>query len=178
MHLLQFQSKDRGRAELAARLLRLAGVGAEVKKEGSRDVWRIEASTDMLAAGRKELRKALAEVVRRAAENGWVEAGKAERWFEKLESGLTLREDWPKYHVGLSKGALVVIYRSTNPDNIEEEAQRFREMGLEEGRHFSVKKPEKDGEEGYVSILRKGLEHAAWLSEYGSGSNGSWRRSL
>jgi hypothetical protein len=61
---LEFQSKDRSRAELAARLLRLADVGAEVKKEGGRDVWRIEASTDKLAAGRKELRKALAEVVR------------------------------------------------------------------------------------------------------------------
>jgi len=41
-------------------------------------------------------------------------------------------------------------------------------MGLEEGRHFAVKKPEKDGEEGYVSILRKGLERAAWLSVNGS----------
>jgi hypothetical protein len=35
---LQFASTDRGRVELAARLLRLAGVGAEVKKEGGRDV--------------------------------------------------------------------------------------------------------------------------------------------
>jgi hypothetical protein len=41
-------------------------------------------------------------------------------------------------------------------------------MGLEEGRHFSVKMPE--GEKaGYVSILRKGLERAAWLSVHGEG---------
>jgi hypothetical protein len=33
--LLQFQSTDRSRAELAARLLKLAGVGAEVKKEAA-----------------------------------------------------------------------------------------------------------------------------------------------
>jgi hypothetical protein len=32
---LQFASTDRNRVELAARLLRLAGVGAEVKKEGA-----------------------------------------------------------------------------------------------------------------------------------------------
>jgi DUF971 family protein len=36
---LQFQSADRSRVELAARLLRLAGVSAEVKKVGDRDVW-------------------------------------------------------------------------------------------------------------------------------------------
>jgi len=40
-------------------------------------------------------------------------------------------------------------------------------MELKEGEHFSMKKPE-HGKKGYVSILRKGLEHAAWLSEYGS----------
>jgi hypothetical protein len=34
---LQFRSTDRSRAELAARLLRLAGVTAEVEKEGGRD---------------------------------------------------------------------------------------------------------------------------------------------
>jgi len=36
--LLQFRSTDRRRVELAARLLRLAGISAEVKKEGGRDV--------------------------------------------------------------------------------------------------------------------------------------------
>ncbi len=40
-------------------------------------------------------------------------------------------------------------------------------MGLEEGRHFTAKMPE-EGRYGYVRILRKGLERAAWLSVYGS----------
>jgi hypothetical protein len=79
--------------ELAARLLKLAGISAEVKKEGGRDEWYVKAATDMLAAGREELRKALAEVVRRAMEKGWVEAGKAEGWLEKLEKGRVLMED-------------------------------------------------------------------------------------
>jgi hypothetical protein len=140
--LLQFQSTDRSRVELAARLLKRAGVGAEVKKVGGkRDVWRVTATTDKLAAGREELRKALAEIVETARGKGWVDAGKAERWLEKLEEGRVLREGWPKYLVRLKEGALMVRFGSTNPDSVEEEARRFREMGLKEGVHFSVKMP-------------------------------------
>jgi hypothetical protein len=165
--VLEFHSTDRSRVELAARLLKLAGIGAEVKRKGGRDEWYIEATTDVLAAGREELRKALAGIVRKAAENGWVEAGKAEGWLEKLERGRVLKEGWPKYHVGLSgSGALMVVFSSTDPGNIVREAQRLRAMGLEEGRHFSVKMPE-EGRDGYVYIRKEGLAHAAWLSVRG-----------
>jgi hypothetical protein len=155
--------------ELAARLLRLAGISTEVKKKMSnREVWRIWATTDMLAAGRTELRNALVKIVETARSNGWVDEKKAERWLEKLKSGLTLMEGWQKYEMGHAhSGAFIVRYRSINPDSIERERQRFRAMGLEEGKHFTVKMPE-GGKAGYVSILRKGLEHAAWLSEHGS----------
>jgi len=77
-------------------------------------------------------------------------------------------EGWPKYYVGLAKGALVVIYRSTNPHSIERETQRLEKMGLKRGVHFSVKMPE-EGRYGYVRILREGLAHAAWLSVHGEG---------
>jgi hypothetical protein len=163
---LQFQSSDRSRAELAARLLRLAGVSAEVQKVGDRDVWQVEAYTDMLAAGRKELRNAIAEIVEAARGKDWVDAGKAEGWLEKLGKGRILKEGWPKYHVGLNKGALEVRFSSPNLDSIQREAQRLRDMGLGEGRHFTVKMPE-GGKKGYVSILKEGLEHAAWLSVRG-----------
>jgi hypothetical protein len=166
---LQFQSTDRSRVELAARLLRLVGVTAEMKKEGGRDVWYVEATTDKLAAGREELRNALAEFVRTAVKNGAVDEKKAEHWLEKLEKGRVLMEGWPKYKVGLThSGALVVTYRSTNPDSIKQEAQRLREIGLEEGVHFTVKMPE-GGEKGYVSILKEGLAYAARLSVRGEG---------
>jgi len=166
---LHFVSTDRSRVELAARLLRLAGVSAEVGKEGGRDVWYVIATTDMLAAGRKELKDALAKIVREVVARGWIDAGKAERWLEKLERGRMLMEGWPKYRVQLTRsGALDVRYRSANPDGIEREAQRLKEMGLEEGRHFAVKIPE-GGRDGYVSILKEGLSYAAWLSVYGSG---------
>ncbi len=78
-------------------------------------------------------------------------------------------DGWPKYHVGLARsGALVVRFASPNPDSIEQEAQRFSDMGLEEGKHFTVEMPEGDSY-GYVYIRREGLVYAAWLSEYGSG---------
>jgi hypothetical protein len=165
---LQFNSTNRGRVELAARLLRLAGVSVEVRKAeiGGRDKWYVVATTDMLAAGREELRKAIAEIVEAARSNDWVEAGKAERWLEKLMKGLTLREGWPRYEVGLVEGALVVRYETTNSGNIKQETQRFREMGLVEGDHFTVE-TERDSY-GYVYIRREGLAYAAWLSVHGS----------
>jgi hypothetical protein len=166
--LLQFQSTDRSRAELAARLLRLAGVSAEVRKESSRDVWRVEVSTDKLAAGREELRKALAGIVREAIARSWVDTSKAEGWLEKLEKGLVLKEGWPKYEVGLMRsGALLVRFSSPNLDSIVREAQRLEKMGLKRGVHFTVKMPEGGGK-GYVSILKEGLAYAARLSVYGS----------
>jgi hypothetical protein len=165
--VLDFASTDRSRVELAARLLRRVGVGAEVKKKGSMDIWRVVATTDKLAAGREELRKAIAEIVETARKS--VGEEKAKRWLEKLERGRVLMEGWPKYKVELAgSGALEVKFSSPNPDSIEREAQRFRKMGLEEGRHFTVKKPE-EGRDGYVNILKEGLAYAARLSVRGEG---------
>jgi hypothetical protein len=160
-------STDRSCAELAARLLKLAGVSAEVRKEGGRDVWYVYAYTDKLVAGREELRKAIVEIVETALARGWVDEKKAGRWLDKLERRRMLRGGWPKYLVKLKDGALMVRFGSTNPDSIEREAQRLKEMGLVEGKHFSVKMPE-GGRDGYVSILKEGLGHAAWLSVHGS----------
>jgi DUF971 family protein len=161
---LQFQSTDRGRVELAARLLKLAGVTAEVKRKSDEDVWYVYVSTDVLAAGHEKLRKVLAEFVRAAVKNGGVDEKKAEHWLEKLEEGRILKEGWPKFLVRLSSsGALEVKYQSTSPNSIVQVAQRFREMGLEEGVHFTVKMPE-GNKKGYVNILKEGLERAAWLS--------------
>jgi hypothetical protein len=163
---LQFQSTDRSRAELAARLLRLAGVGAEVRRVG--DEWQVVVYTGKLAAGHERLRRALAEIVKSARSNGWVDEKRAERWLKKLEKGRVSKEGWPMYYVGLNDGALVVIFSSTKSDRIEQEAQKFREMGLKEGKHFTVKMP-KGGKEGYVFISSVGLRRAARLSVHGSG---------
>jgi hypothetical protein len=169
--LLEFHSTDRSRAELAAHLLRLAGVGAELKKkeDGKRDVWRVVATTDKLATGLEEFRKAIAEIVEAARGNGWVDEEKAKHWLDKLKRGRTVREGWPKYLIGLDHyGALLVRFTSTNSGNIEREAQRLEKMGLKRGVHFTVKMPKGDSY-GYVYIRREGLAHAAWLSVHGSG---------
>jgi hypothetical protein len=169
---LQFRSTDRSRVELAARLLRLAGVIAEVGKVGDSE-WHVRATTNKLAAGHKELRNAIANIVRKAMENGWVDAGQAEQWLEKLEGGLTLMEGWPRYHVGLARsGALIIRYRSPNLDSIERETQRFRDMGLVEGRHFSVEMPG-EGRDGYVYIRRGGLNTPPGSLYTALGGNGS-----
>jgi hypothetical protein len=164
---LYLESADRSRVELAARLLQRAGITTKVQKEGGRDEWYVKVTTDMLAAGREELRKALAEIVEAAVKNGLVDASKAEGWLKKLERGCMLKEGWPKYYVGLTEGALEVRFSSTKPHKIEREAQRLRDMGLVESVHFTMKMPE--GGAGYLYILRKGLEYVAWLSVYGEG---------
>jgi hypothetical protein len=166
--MLEFRSTDRSRVELAARLLKHAGVTAEVRKEGGRDVWYVRVYTNKLAAGREELRKALIEIVKEAMKRNAVNTNTAERWLEKLEKGRVLMEGWPEYGVGLVTGALLVRFGSPNPDSIQREAQRFREMGLVEGVHFSVKMPG-EGRDGYVYIRREGLAYAAFLSVHGSG---------
>ncbi len=164
---LEFQSTDRNRAELAALLLRHAGVSAEVKKkEDNKDVWRVRASIGKLVAGREELRKALIEIVKEAMKRNAVNTNTAERWLGKLEKGRVLREGWPEYEVGLVNGALVLRYRSRNLDSIEREAQRLEKRGLKRGVHFSVKMPE-GGEAGYVYIRSEGLAYAAYLSVHG-----------
>jgi len=164
---LEFLSTDRSRVELAALLLRHVGVAAEVRKEGDRDIWRIDVTTNKLATAREDLRKALAEIVREAEKKGWVSADTAERWLEKLEKGRVLKEGWPQFYVGLSSsGALEVRYQSTSLNSIEQVAQRLEEMGLKRGVHFSMRMPD-NGKIGYVSILREGLAYAAYLSERG-----------
>ena len=70
--------------------------------------------------------------------------------------------------MGLNDGAPVVIFSSTKSDRIEQVAQKFRKMGLKEGKHLTVKMP-KGGKEGYVFISSVGLRRAARLSVHGSG---------
>ena len=65
--------------------MKVTGVNAEVKRKGDGVGWYVRVSTVVLAAAREELRKALAVIVKTALVRGLVDAGKAERWVEKLE---------------------------------------------------------------------------------------------
>jgi len=53
--------------------------------------------------------------------------------------------------VGLVKGALVVRYRSTNPESIERIAEELRKMGLAEG--------------GLAEVRRGAGSRARWRSD-------------
>jgi uncharacterized protein YkuJ len=164
---LQFNSTHRSRVELAACLLRLAGVSAEVKKkeDGKRDVWYVVATTDALAAGRRELRDAIRKVVEEALDKGLVGEKKARHWLEKLEKGMAAWEG-KKFMVALARGALAVSFSSPNRESLEEVADAFKAMGLEEGVHFTVRW---GGERGFVSLLAEGVRRLKWVSERGEG---------
>jgi len=149
--------------ELAARLLRLAGVSVEVKREDGRGEWRVEATTDMLAAGREELRKALAEVVKTARKS--VDEKKARRWLEKLEKGVATWEG-KKFMVRLVEGALEVRFSPTSRESLEEVAREFKAVGLVEGVHFTARW---GGERGRVYLLAEGVRRLKWISVHGEG---------
>jgi Fe2+ transport system protein FeoA len=106
-----------------------------------------------------------------------VDAGTAERWLKKLERGRVLKEGWPKCLVRLVEGALVVKFASPNPDSIEREKQRLENMGLEEGRHFTVKMPEGAATAMCISVGRA-LSAPPGFPYTALGDNGSWRLSL
>ncbi len=160
---LQFRSTDRSRVELAARLLRIAGVDAELERDSSRDVWRVYAYTDVLASASEELREALAEIVKTARDSGWVDEEKARRWLEKLEGGVVTWEG-KKFMVRLVKGALVVRFSSADRESLEDMVREFKAMGLVEGVHFAVKW---SGGRGSVYLLAEGVRRLAWVSIHG-----------
>ncbi len=69
-----------------------------------------------------------------------------------------------KFEMRLARGALVVRFRSTSRESLEEVAREFKAMGLEEGVHFAVRW---SGERGYVSLLTEGARRLKWVSEHG-----------
>ncbi len=158
-----FQSTDRSRAEIAARLLRLAGISAEVKRKGDEDVWYVVAATDMLAAGRRELRDDVRKVVEEALKKDWVDEKKAERWLEKPERGVVAWEG-KKFEMRHASGTLIVSFSSTSRESLDEVAGEFKAMGLVEGVHFTVRW---GGGRGRVSLLAEGVRRLAWDSTYG-----------
>jgi len=86
-------------------------------------VWNIFASLRRLAGADRTLKEAVIEAVKAAAERGWIDAKKAQRWVAKIE------------RVRTYVGERLAIY-SKHPEVLEREAQRLREMGLVEGRQL------------------------------------------
>ncbi len=151
---LRFGTTNKSRAELAAQLLKKVGVDVEVYR--NKEVWHMFASLKRLADADKALKEAVVASIKTAAERGWIDAGRAQRWIAKIECTRI-------YNV---RGKLAIY--SKHPEVLERETRRLREMGLVEGVHFALKMPE-GGRMGRLRILARGLAYAAWLSAHGSG---------
>jgi hypothetical protein len=163
---LRFKSTDHEEVELRARLLRLAGVKVDVKKESNRNTWHIHATTDQLAEGNEELRRQLVKTVEEALRRELIDEEKARLWIEKFNTGVSTWRGY-KFGIGLSKGALQVKFRSTNPENIWKLKQELESLGLREGEHFTFKWSE-DEKIGYISIATEGIIELAYIAKHGT----------
>ncbi|MGC9049802.1 hypothetical protein [Pyrobaculum sp.] len=111
---LRFITTDRAEAERRAAVLRAVGVRADVRKRGDRDVWRIDVSTNALAADsvHEAVRRTVAEFLQRCREAGAIEEEAYRRLAGKFERGVP---EWGdiRFSVTLRKKPLYLW--STNP---------------------------------------------------------------
>jgi len=164
--LLEFRSTDRGEAELKARLLSLAGVKADVKKESGRNIWRIRATTDQLAEGNEELRRGLVKAVEEALRRGLIDEEKSKRWIEKFEAGVSTWHEFKLNVAVAGSGALYVDFQSTDPERIEKLKQKLESLGLGEGEHFVA--TWRGGNRGYLYIKKEGIIELAHIAKHGA----------
>jgi hypothetical protein len=158
-------------------LLRAVGVRAEVKKEGGRDVWYIDVSTNALAADsvHEAVRKAVAEFLRQCREAGVLADDTYRRLAAKFERGVP---EWGdiKFSVWLTKdGSVVVEYQPRDPQSFRKAVELLRGLGMRdrcEGDwcmiHFTAREPE-GSEKGIVYITADGLRYTGWLALHGEG---------
>jgi hypothetical protein len=163
---VRLDSTNLKEAELGARLLKLAGVETKVKMVNGINVWYIDVATDKLAEGSEELRRELVKAVEQARKRGWIDEGRARRWIEKFERGISTWRGY-KFGVRLSEGALVVVFHSTNPEKIVQLKQALESLGLLEGEHFTVTWPE-EGKTGFTYLKREGIVELAYIAIYGT----------
>ncbi|MGB9705150.1 MAG: PaRep2b protein, partial [Pyrobaculum sp.] len=176
---IRFNTTSREEAERKAALLRAVGVRTEVKKihdkSRGRDLWRIQATTNALAAEavHEAVRKAVAEFLSQCKEAGAIEAQTYRRLAAKFERGVP---EWGevRFSVKLRKGKVVeVVYKPRDPQSFMKAVELLRGLGLRdtcEGEwclvHFTAREP-REGEEGYVYITADGLRYIGWLALHG-----------
>jgi hypothetical protein len=179
---LEFGTTNRGEAERRAAVLRAVGVKAEVEKiydsSRGRDVWRIQVSTNALAAEsvHEEVRRAVAEFLEKCREAGALEAETYRRLATKFEKGVP---EWGevRFSVWLTKnGAVVVEYQPSDPQSFSKAVELLRGLGMRdrcEGDwcvvHFTAREPREGGRPGDVYITADGLRYIGWLALHGEG---------
>jgi len=96
---------------------------------------------------------------------GLLEEGKARRWVEKFEAGVSTWHGY-KSTVGLEKSALRVELNYTRRENIVKMKEKLESLGLREGEHFTVTWL---GEEkvGHLRLLKEGIIELAYVAKHG-----------
>ncbi|MGB9704840.1 MAG: PaRep2b protein, partial [Pyrobaculum sp.] len=176
---LRFDTTDREEAERRAAVLRAVGVRAEVKKihdrSRGRDVWRIQVSTNALAAEsvHEAVRRAIVKFLERCIEVGAVREDTYRRLAGKFERGVP---EWGdvRFSVVLKKdGAVEVVYEPRDPQSFNKAVELLRRLGMRDACdgewcfvHFTAKEPGV-GEKGFVRITADGLRYIGWLALHG-----------
>ncbi|MGB9706344.1 MAG: PaRep2b protein, partial [Pyrobaculum sp.] len=177
--VLEFGTTNREEAERRAAVLRAVGVRVEVDKRHNkarnRDVWRIQVTTNTLAADsvHEAVRKAVAEFLELCKAAGALEEETYNRLAAKFEKGVP---EWGevRFSVDLTGGGAVVVEcRPSDPQSFSKAVEFLRELGLRdtcEGDwcfvHFTAREP-REGKEGYVYITADGLKYIGWLALHG-----------
>jgi hypothetical protein len=172
---LRFDTTDREEAERRAAVLRAVGVKAEVKKEGSRDVWYINVTTNALAADsvHEEVRRAVAEFLRQCRDVGAIGEETYRRLAAKFERGVPKWGDI-RFSLWLKKdGSVVVEYQPSDPESYNKAVELLRGLGMRNGCegewcfvHYTAREPE-GGRQGYIRITADGLRYIGWLASRG-----------
>jgi hypothetical protein len=179
--VLEFNTTRREEAERRAAVLRAVGVKAGVQKKydktRNRDEWRIDVSTNALAAEsvHEAVRRAVVEFLRLCREAGALEEEAYRRLAGKFEGGVP---EWGevRFSVWLNKdGTVIVRFEPKDPQSYHKAVEFLRDLGMRdscEGEwcfvHFTAREQGRGGK-GFVHITVEGLRYIGWLALHGEG---------
>ncbi|MCU7788456.1 hypothetical protein ODS41_11095 [Pyrobaculum sp. 3827-6] len=186
---LRFGTTDREEAERRTAVLRAVGVRSEVRRVGNRVEWRIQVTTNALAAEsvHEAVRRAVAEFLEKCREAGALGEEAYRRLAAKFERGVP---EWGevRFSVTLRKdGTVVVGFEPSDPQSFSKAVELLRGLGMRdtcEGDwcfvHFTAREPGV-GKEGFVRITVDGLRYIGWLALHGEGDvreRAQWLRDM
>ena len=157
---------SREKAEMLTSLLRAWGARARARQEGG--AWRVELTTDQLAAVENdELKAAINEFVERLKERGLLTEEQAERKTERIVTGLNIVElagvqfriepRWKDDEKDSS--AVRIIYQPESRANFYQAIKALDNYGLVKGLHYTAQEP-RDNSQGYVRLT---IPEGLWI---------------
>ncbi|MFB6491454.1 MAG: PaRep2b protein, partial [Thermoproteus sp. AZ2] len=154
---LEYYNADRAEAERAAAALMLFGVKAEARQVSGREEWRIQISTDGLAAGDKAIRDAVLKSVEGLWANKKIDEERYEELRAKLEVGV-LPDAVLHVLYREQDNTLIIMAQPQSKETYDEDVKLLRDAGLKEGEHFTAEPPQ-GKKPGYIALrMPEGLE--------------------